>query len=50
MGGWGVASPVLDVDGQARAVMGIIAPVARHSREAEETAVAAVSRAAEGAG
>ena len=31
MGGWAVASPVLDVDGQARAVMGIIAPVARHA-------------------
>jgi len=44
-GGWGVASPVLDGDGQARAVMGVVAPVARHSREAEETAVEAVSRA-----
>jgi IclR family acetate operon transcriptional repressor len=50
VGGWAVASPVLDVDGQARAVMGIIAPVARHSREAEETAVAAVSRAVAEAG
>jgi IclR family acetate operon transcriptional repressor len=45
VGGWAIASPVLDVDGQPRAVMGIIAPVARHSLEAEETAVAAVSRA-----
>jgi DNA-binding IclR family transcriptional regulator len=40
-----VASPVLGGDGQPRAVMGIIAPVARHSREAEDAAVAVVSRA-----
>jgi IclR family acetate operon transcriptional repressor len=44
-GGWGVASPVLGIDGEAQAVLGMIAPVARHSREAEATAVAAVSRA-----
>lgn len=49
-GGWGIASPVLGVDGQARAVMGIIAPVARHSREAEQTAVAVVGRAVSEAG
>lgn len=49
-GGWGVASPVLDGDGQARAVVGIVAPVARHSTEAEESAAAAVARAAHGAG
>jgi IclR family transcriptional regulator, acetate operon repressor len=45
VGGWAVASPVLGGDGQPRAVMGIIAPVARHSREAEDAAVAVVSRA-----
>jgi IclR family transcriptional regulator, acetate operon repressor len=44
-GGWAVASPVLGDDGKAQAVVGIIAPVARHSREAEATAVAALSRA-----
>ena len=49
-GGWGVASPVLGVDGQARAVVGIVAPVARHSAEAEESAAVAVARAAQGAG
>jgi IclR family acetate operon transcriptional repressor len=48
-GGWAVASPVLGVDGRAEAVLGMMAPVARHSREAEATAVAAVSRAVEGA-
>jgi IclR family acetate operon transcriptional repressor len=46
-GGWGIASPVFGADGQPQAVMGIIAPVARHSPEAEETAVAVVSRAVE---
>jgi IclR family transcriptional regulator, acetate operon repressor len=50
VGGWGVASPVLGLDGQPRAVVGMIAPVARHTREAEETAVAAVSRAVEQTG
>jgi IclR family acetate operon transcriptional repressor len=49
-GGWAVASPVLGVDGQARAAIGIIAPMARHSREAEEAAIAAVGRAVEEAG
>ncbi|HSD02126.1 MAG TPA: IclR family transcriptional regulator [Gaiellales bacterium] len=49
-GGWTVAAPVLGLDGQAEAVVGIIAPVARHSREAEASAVAALSRAVEGAG
>jgi DNA-binding IclR family transcriptional regulator len=46
-GGWAVASPVLDVDGQAQAVVGIIAPMARHTREAEESAIAALTRAVE---
>jgi IclR family transcriptional regulator, acetate operon repressor len=49
-GSWAVASPVLGDDGKAQAVVGIIAPVARHSREAEATAVAALSRALEDAG
>jgi IclR family acetate operon transcriptional repressor len=48
-GSWTIASPVIGVDGEAQAVLGMIAPVARHSREAEATAVAAVSRAASGA-
>jgi IclR family acetate operon transcriptional repressor len=49
-GGWAVASPVLDVDGHARAVVGIVAPIVRHTREAEEHAVAAVSQAVGEAG
>jgi DNA-binding IclR family transcriptional regulator len=49
-GGWGVASPILGMDGRAQAVVGMIAPVARHSREAEATAVAVVSRAVAGTG
>ena len=49
-GGWGVASPVIGMNGRAEAVVGIIAPVARHSREAEATAVAVVSRAVAGTG
>jgi IclR family acetate operon transcriptional repressor len=48
-GGWAVASPVLGDDGRAEAVLGVVAPMARHSTEAEATAVAAVSRAVEGA-
>ena len=48
-GGWGVASPVLGVDGRPQAVLGMIAPVARYSREAEEAAIAIVSRAVAGA-
>jgi IclR family transcriptional regulator, acetate operon repressor len=49
-GGWAIASPVMGDDGQPQAVVGIIAPVARHSREAEESAVAAVNRAVAEAG
>ena len=49
-GGWGVASPVIGMNGRAEAVVGIIAPVARHSREAEAAAVAVVSRAVAGTG
>jgi len=49
-GGWAVASPVIGDDGQPQAVVGIIAPVARHSREAEESAVAALNRAVTEAG
>jgi IclR family transcriptional regulator, acetate operon repressor len=48
-GGWAVASPVLGSDGHAQAVVGIIAPVARHSHKAEASAVAIVSRAVLGA-
>jgi IclR family acetate operon transcriptional repressor len=49
-GGWAVASPVLGVDGQAEAVVGIVAPMARHSNEAEASAVAALSRTVSEAG
>ncbi len=49
-GSWAIASPVLGADGEAQAVLGMIAPVSRHSSEAEATAVAAVSRAASEAG
>jgi DNA-binding IclR family transcriptional regulator len=45
VGGWAVASPVVDGEGRARAVVGMIAPVARHSRAAETSAVAIVRRA-----
>ena len=49
-GSWAIASPVLGADGEAQAVLGMVAPVIRHSSEAEATAVAAVSRAASEAG
>jgi DNA-binding IclR family transcriptional regulator len=49
-GGWAVASPVLGAGGEAQAVLGMIAPVARHGDAAEAGAVAAVSRAVAGAG
>ena len=44
-GAWGVAAPVLGPGGQARAVLAVVAPLARHSRRAERDAVAAVTRA-----
>jgi len=49
-GGWAVASPVFGVGGEAEAVLGMIAPVARHSEAAEESAVAAIGRAVSEAG
>jgi len=45
-----VASPVFGVGGEAEAVLGMIAPVARHSEAAEESAVAAIGRAVSEAG
>jgi DNA-binding IclR family transcriptional regulator len=47
-GGWGVASPVLGVDGQARAVVGIIAPVAPFGRGRGGAVVAVPGRPAAG--
>jgi len=49
-GGWAVASPVFGVGGEAEAVLGMIAPIARHSEAAEESAVAAIGRAVSEAG
>jgi DNA-binding IclR family transcriptional regulator len=45
-GAWGVAAPVLSREGTALAVIGMAAPLSRHSTAAEATARAAVLSAA----